>query len=63
MYVVIPRVIGFGLFGIAWLMPSLVQAIVEVCISLVSLIFAGAIARYYLRNTLAAPVHIDQLNC
>jgi len=51
MYVVVPAVIAGVLGGIYWLVPALGHPMFDIIISLAYLLFAGAIARYYLRTT------------
>jgi hypothetical protein len=51
MYVVLPAVIAGVLGGIYWLVPALGRPVFDIIISLSYLLFAGAIARYYLRTT------------
>jgi hypothetical protein len=50
-YVVVPAVIAAVLGGIYWLVPGLGRPVIDIIISLAELLFAGAIARYYLRTT------------
>ena len=52
-YVVVPGAAVGALGGVYWFVPYLVRPELEVLIELISLVFAGAIARYYLRNPLA----------
>jgi hypothetical protein len=55
-YVVVPGVVAGTLGGLYWLVPSPGRPVLEIVILLISLVFAGAIARYYLRNSLAVSV-------
>ena len=50
-YAVIPGVAVAALGGAYWLLPSLGRPVLVILITLVSLMFAGAIARYYLRES------------
>ena len=52
-YAVVPGVAVAALGGAYWLLPSPGRPVLEILIALISLMFAGAIARYFLRN----PVH------
>jgi hypothetical protein len=52
-YVVVPGVTVAALGGVYWFVPSLVRPELEVLSELIPLVFAGAIARYYLRDPLA----------
>lgn len=54
MYVVVPGVVAAALGGAYWLVPTPGRPVLEIFILLISLLFAGAIARYYLRTPLAA---------
>jgi hypothetical protein len=51
-YAVVPGVAVTALGGAYWLLPSPGRPVLEALITLISLMFAGAIARYYLRNSL-----------
>jgi hypothetical protein len=51
-YAVVPSMAVAALGGTYWLLPSPGRPVLEVVITLISLMFAGAIARYYLRNPL-----------
>jgi len=48
-YVVVPGVVTAALGGVYWLVPSLGRPALDILITLISLTFYGAIARYYLR--------------
>jgi len=48
-YLVVPGVAQAVLGGVYWLVPSAIRPMPEILITLISLVFAGAIARYYLR--------------
>jgi hypothetical protein len=50
-YVVIPGFVTAALASVYWLAPSLSRPALEILTTLISLVFAGAIARYYLRTT------------
>jgi len=50
MYMVIPGVVGAALGGVYWLVPSPGRPVLEIFTYLIYLVFAGAIARYYLRT-------------
>ena len=49
-YVVVPGVVEAALGSIYWLVPSPGRPALDILITLISLVFAGAIARYYLRT-------------
>jgi hypothetical protein len=49
-YVVVPGFIAAALGGVYWLVPSPVRPALDILTTLISLVFAGAIARYYLRT-------------
>jgi len=49
-YVVVPGFVAGALPGVYWLLPSPVRPALEILITLISLVFSGAIARYYLRS-------------
>jgi hypothetical protein len=53
MYVAVPGVVGAALGGVYWWVPTPGRPVLEIFILLISLVFAGAIARYYLRTPLA----------
>jgi hypothetical protein len=53
MYVVVPGVVAAALGGVYWLVPSPGRPVLEIFTFLIYLVFAGAIARYYLRTPLA----------
>jgi hypothetical protein len=58
-YVVVPGVAGAVLGGAYWLVPPPSRPVPEILITLISLVFAGAIARYYLRNPLRPRLEIE----
>lgn len=49
-YVVVPGVAAAALSGVYWLVPSPGRPAFDILVTLISLVFAGAIARYYLRT-------------
>jgi hypothetical protein len=51
-YAVVPGVAQAAFGGAYWLLPAPGRPVLEVLIYLISLMFAGAIAQYYLRNPL-----------
>jgi hypothetical protein len=51
-YVLVPGVAAAALGGSYWLAPLPIRQVPEILIALVSLVFAGAIARFYLRDPL-----------
>ena len=51
-YVLVPGVAAAVLGGLYWLAPLPIRPVVEILITLISLMFAGAIARFYLRDPL-----------
>ena len=51
-YVLVPGAAAAALGGVSWLAPSPIRPVPEILITLISLVFAGAIARYYLRDPL-----------
>jgi hypothetical protein len=53
---VVPGVVAAALGGVYWLVPPPGRPELEIVIVLISLVFAGAIARYYLRSPLAPSV-------
>lgn len=55
-YVVVPGVVAAALGGVYWLVPSPGRPELAIFITLIPLVFAGAIARYYLRNPLVPSV-------
>jgi len=54
-YAVIPGVAAAAFGGLYWLAPSPGRPALEILAALTSLLFAGAIARYYLRHAVAVP--------
>lgn len=54
-YVLIPGVAAAALGGLYWLSPLPMRPVPEILITLISLVFAGTIARYYLRDPLRPP--------
>ena len=52
-YVVVPGVVAAALGGVYWLVPSPERPVLEIFTYLIYLVFAGTIARYYLRTPLA----------
>ncbi len=52
-YAVVPGVAQAAFGGAYWLLPAPGRSVLEVLIYLISLMFAGAIAHYYLRNPFA----------
>ena len=49
-YVLVPGLVAAVLGGVDWLVPSLGRPALDILITLISLVFAGTIARYYLRT-------------
>jgi hypothetical protein len=52
-YIFVPGVVGGALGSAYWFVPSLGRAVLEMGITLIYFIFAGAIARHYLRSQVA----------